>query len=352
MNIIDQEKIGKLIASIRTKKGLKQDELGKRIGTSGKNISKWETGSTFPDVVYQLPLCNELGISLEELHTGQYNKKLRRKEIIVKLLNKIFICLLLITIPLLLFFFVYYITHCNTNKLYKLTSIDKDFVVMGLVIDDFKKQTIYIDGISLTNKDIKEEDIVALDLYNKDNLIYHTNSIDGFVLQYDKKEKADINNMHLLLTIKKKGTVEYKIDLIPDKLKHNNKELTIINTKLDVKNINRALINNGFIKNGKNDYTKTINRADERIVVNYNSKSRIMAYHSKGKEMLIYCNYYIDFDLVDVSIYRYSGNIHSLVEKYYYEYSTKKITCQVGGCYSLDDTLNTLKPYVNLLSSD
>lgn len=44
---IDVVKVGKFIAQIRKEKNLTQVELGKKIGTSYKTISKWETGLSF-----------------------------------------------------------------------------------------------------------------------------------------------------------------------------------------------------------------------------------------------------------------------------------------------------------------
>ena len=41
---MDQKKIGKFIAELRTEKDLTQTELGEMLGVSYKAVSKWENG--------------------------------------------------------------------------------------------------------------------------------------------------------------------------------------------------------------------------------------------------------------------------------------------------------------------
>ena len=68
---MDQEKIGKFILEMRKQKGLTQKELAEMVGISDKTISKWECGNSMPDISYLESLCNSLGISVNELLSGQ-----------------------------------------------------------------------------------------------------------------------------------------------------------------------------------------------------------------------------------------------------------------------------------------
>jgi transcriptional regulator with XRE-family HTH domain len=68
---MDQVKIGKFIAEERKNKGYTQRQLADILGISDKTISKWECGNGFPEVSLLLPLCEELGISVNELLTGE-----------------------------------------------------------------------------------------------------------------------------------------------------------------------------------------------------------------------------------------------------------------------------------------
>lgn len=68
---MDQIKIGKFIAERRKNKGYTQRQLSDILRISDKTISKWECGNGFPEVSLLLPLCEELGISVNELLTGE-----------------------------------------------------------------------------------------------------------------------------------------------------------------------------------------------------------------------------------------------------------------------------------------
>ncbi len=68
---MDQQKTGKFIAQARKQQGLTQAQLAERLGCSDKSVSRWETGRTMPDVSLFDPLCNALGITVEELLQGQ-----------------------------------------------------------------------------------------------------------------------------------------------------------------------------------------------------------------------------------------------------------------------------------------
>ena len=86
---MDQNKSGKLIASLRKEKGLTQAELADRIGVTDKAVSKWENGRGMPDMELVKPLCDELGITTDEFFLGVNNneskterqKRLRKKQV-------------------------------------------------------------------------------------------------------------------------------------------------------------------------------------------------------------------------------------------------------------------------------
>ena len=68
---MDQEKIGKYIASLRRQAGLTQESLGKKLGVTNKTISRWENGNYMPDVGMLPPLARELNVSIKELLAGE-----------------------------------------------------------------------------------------------------------------------------------------------------------------------------------------------------------------------------------------------------------------------------------------
>ena len=68
---MDQVKIGKFIAECRKKKNLTQMELAEKLNITDRAVSKWENGRAMPDSSIMLELCNLLGITVNELLSGE-----------------------------------------------------------------------------------------------------------------------------------------------------------------------------------------------------------------------------------------------------------------------------------------
>lgn len=68
---MNQIKIGKFIAGRRKERGFLQKDIATRLGISEKTVSKWECGNGLPEVIYMEPLCQILGITVNELLAGE-----------------------------------------------------------------------------------------------------------------------------------------------------------------------------------------------------------------------------------------------------------------------------------------
>ena len=81
---MNQEKIGKFIATLRKEQNLTQEELAEKLGITAKAVSKWECGKGLPDVSIMLELCKILKITVNDLLSGErvdkenYQKKLEK----------------------------------------------------------------------------------------------------------------------------------------------------------------------------------------------------------------------------------------------------------------------------------
>ena len=79
---MDQLKIGRFIAECRKKQGLTQMQLAERLNITDRAVSKWENGRAMPDSAIMLELCGVLGITVNDLLSGEvvtvdnYNKEL------------------------------------------------------------------------------------------------------------------------------------------------------------------------------------------------------------------------------------------------------------------------------------
>lgn len=68
---MDKEKIGRLIGALRREQGMTQRELAERLHVSDRTVSKWERGAGLPDASLMVALADALGISVNELLTGE-----------------------------------------------------------------------------------------------------------------------------------------------------------------------------------------------------------------------------------------------------------------------------------------
>ena len=68
------ESIGNRISKYRREKGLTQEELAAKLGVSSQAVSKWENDASCPDISLLPQLCRTLGISTDELLTGNHNE--------------------------------------------------------------------------------------------------------------------------------------------------------------------------------------------------------------------------------------------------------------------------------------
>ena len=68
---MDQIKIGKFIQEKRKAKGLTQSDLAENLNITDRAISKWENGICLPDAGTMPLLCEILGISINDLFSGE-----------------------------------------------------------------------------------------------------------------------------------------------------------------------------------------------------------------------------------------------------------------------------------------
>ena len=68
---MDQIKIGRFIADRRKAENLTQRQLADALSISDKTVSKWERGRGLPEVSLMLPLCGVLGVTVNDLLSGE-----------------------------------------------------------------------------------------------------------------------------------------------------------------------------------------------------------------------------------------------------------------------------------------
>lgn len=68
---MNQTEIGKFIAKCRKEKKLTQMQLAEKLNITDRAVSKWEMGKNMPDTSIMLELCEILGITVNELLSGE-----------------------------------------------------------------------------------------------------------------------------------------------------------------------------------------------------------------------------------------------------------------------------------------
>ena len=68
---MNQTEIGRFIAKCRKEKKLTQAQLAEKLNITDRAVSKWETGKSMPDSSIMLELCEILGITVNELLSGE-----------------------------------------------------------------------------------------------------------------------------------------------------------------------------------------------------------------------------------------------------------------------------------------
>lgn len=64
---MDKKEIGNKISARRKEQGMTQKDLAEKLHVTDKSVSKWETGTHYPDIAIMEDLAAALGISVVEL---------------------------------------------------------------------------------------------------------------------------------------------------------------------------------------------------------------------------------------------------------------------------------------------
>ena len=162
---MDNKKIGKLIAKLRNEKGLTQQMLGDKVGVGFRAVSKWERGITMPDIGIINELSKILGISSDELLSGE----LKEPEKIPKENNKISLKLKITTsvIISIILIFISILTYFN-NKTYTYSMVsanDTEYNVRGQVTLQGNNISIILNNLYFVDEEFSSTIITNYEYY-------------------------------------------------------------------------------------------------------------------------------------------------------------------------------------------
>ena len=198
---MSQEKIGKFIAECRKGRNLTQQKLAEQLGVTNRSISNWENGKNMPDVSLYKELCGILGISINELLSGErlnqeeYQDKSEENMVkfideVKKLKKKKKVLFSLLTGILILV--VLYVVYCNILLIEK--PLEYDSRVMKCCFENdmfiYNFQTS-IAHITYSTVELDDEKIILINakLAIKDKKRYHFENYQNMANLSDGKER-------------------------------------------------------------------------------------------------------------------------------------------------------------------
>jgi len=79
---MDSKVVGKFISELRKNNGLTQLELASKLDVSDKTVSKWESGSGFPDISQLPKLAKLFNITVDELLAGKHSEQMSNSSLL------------------------------------------------------------------------------------------------------------------------------------------------------------------------------------------------------------------------------------------------------------------------------
>ena len=79
---MNQMKIGSFLKELRNEKGLTQGQLAEQLNVSNRSVSRWETGSTLPDISILIELAKFYEVDIKEIIDGGRKSEDMDKEMI------------------------------------------------------------------------------------------------------------------------------------------------------------------------------------------------------------------------------------------------------------------------------
>ena len=231
------------IYRIRQERKLTQKEIGDIIGVSDRTISKWENGTTVPDLCQIRNICKKLEISPSLLIKSEKKlsddiTNLRRGigKILNYILHNIFLITFILVFMLLL---LYFINNYNSIKIYDLKynseniSFENGYLFKTKVTNILIINDIKINKIKYNPIDTK---VKLYTLVNGDKKIIYTSENLNNIYIEENKSGADLlikdviesikQNLYLLIETTDENNNEYNYECqITFKEKYNNNKL-------------------------------------------------------------------------------------------------------------------------------
>lgn len=369
------------IYRIRQERKLTQKEIGDIIGVSDRTISKWENGTTVPDLCQIRNICKKLEISPSLLIKSEKKlsddiTNLRRGigKILNYILHNIFLITFILVFMLLL---LYFINNYNSIKIYDLKYnsenisfengyLFKTKVTNILIINDIKINKIKYNPIdtkvklyTLVNGDKKiiytsenlnniyiEENKSGADLLSKDviesikqNLYLLIETTDennneyNYECQITFKEKYNNNKLLYKSYIKNNSvdTLDFPFDNLIDSPKINNKSTKVMSNS---NNTTNKLTSLSYEYDKENDIYYKVN---ENTKIEYQVKTKKLTIEIINNNIFKSIIYYPKAHLINLNAL---NDKSELLVSLKYNVPLNKMECYKGNCENYRSDIN------------
>ena len=379
------------IYNIRKERNITQKELADLIGVSDRTISKWENGSTVPDLETIKKLCNELGISPDSIVKSEKNYKDRLqdfKRMVGKFLNYILKNIFLIGfIVVFILLLAYFINNYNTIRIYNLTYESENITFE----DGYFFKTKVLNIITINNINLEkinyEPTSTKIELYTYLNgdkhVIYESDTLNNIYIEESKSysdllTKDVIENIKNNLYIKVYTTdidnnnYSYESKLILKQKLNNNKLCYNEYIKEQNKKIEDLGLQNPFLVLKENGYnmdstkpvvesdnsinkleslgftydeeTETYTKIDEDGEIKYKTSTNIIKITHSYESNLYETTLTIANQRISCTIFDNNGNVVMNVK---YIIGSKNKECLLGNCKNYSNEINHILSIYN-----
>lgn len=327
------------IYRIRQERKLTQKEIGDIIGVSDRTISKWENGTTVPDLCQIRNICKKLEISPSLLIKSEKKlsddiTNLRRKigKILNYILHNIFLITFILVFMLLL---LYFINNYNSIKIYDLKynseniSFENGYLFKTKVTNILIINDIKINKIKYNPIDTK---VKLYTLVNGDKKIIYTSENLNNIYIEENKSGADLLSKDVIESIKQNLYL-----LIETKDENNNKYNYECQITLKEKYKNNKLLYKSYIKNNSVDTLGfPFDNLTDSPKIN-NKSTKVMSINNNNANKLASLGY--EYDKEKDVYYKVDENT-----KIEYQAKTKNLTIEKANNYNL----KSIKYFSNL----
>jgi len=365
---MNENKLGTIISKLRKEKGITQKDLADILNISDKAISRWERGTSQPNLEMIFQISKYFNVSFNDLITARISSDDEDNEIVENIVKEFsdigkkhakrikFVLLFSVIIILILTIAIIFTNTYNRFKVYKVDFENNDFYQIKDVYNENNvKDNLYLGDIKIKNLTIKENDNVSVDIYildGKEEKILQNYSSTENIYLVDSQSYIEIDNLsqyfdnlylRVSITDSKNKTKEYiaKLNFVLDFT--NNKviysdEFETEAVSFEVKTINednikQILLDNGFKEITKNNLRKDI--GGYKIFYNIKTNVTYINYDKNGfnyKYRLILNTNILETIVKDKNL--------TIIEDYTYNINENILNCNIGTCNNYKEIIN------------